>query len=138
MDKYKKPRWALADVAQLAGASSHNRKVVDLKPGQGTYISCGFCPQSRHIQEATNQCFSFSFPLSLPLSKRAMKKMSLGEDLKKTQHAEWKKPDTKDYILCESTHRKFWTRVRQKANQWFLSVGVGDRRKAWGKFLVAT
>ena len=87
---------ALASVAQLVGASSSNQKVVDLIPGDGTFLGTGFDPgpglgvydpQSRCVWEATNQCFSLtliflslSLPLSLPLSSKAMKKMSLEED----------------------------------------------------------
>ena len=60
--------------------------------GQGTYPGCGFDPQSGHIREATNRCFSLtSMFLSLPpfLSLQSQEKkrkqwkainMSLGED----------------------------------------------------------
>ena len=37
---------ALADVAQLVGAFSHNWRVAGLIPSQGTYLGCGFDPQS--------------------------------------------------------------------------------------------
>ena len=51
-----------------------HQKVVDLIPGQGTYLGCRFCPQSECVWEAANQSFlhqwlSLSVCLSLfPLS----------------------------------------------------------------------
>ena len=56
---------ALACVAQLVGAPSHKPK------------ECGFYPQLRGAQEATNQCFSHtnvSLPrsLSLKLKKKEL------------------------------------------------------------------
>ena len=50
----------LAGVARLTGISSHNLKVAGLIPSQDTYLGCGFNPQSRSIQEITNQCFSLT------------------------------------------------------------------------------
>ena len=82
---------ALASVAQLVGSSSCDWKVVGLISGQGTYLGCGFhpqslTPQSRCIREAADQCFSLELmflSFSLPLSLKAMKKkMSLGENKK--------------------------------------------------------
>ena len=73
----------LAGVAHLVGVSSHNQRVVGSIPGQGTYLGFGFSPWSWSVQEATNWCSCLSLKfLSLPssLSKRAMKKMSSGED----------------------------------------------------------
>ena len=60
---------ALAGMAQLVGAPSLNRKVAGLIPSQGTYPGCGFVPQFRGIQEATNQCFSLSLLLFLKATK---------------------------------------------------------------------
>ena len=40
---------ALAGVAQLVGALSHNWKVVGSIPGQVTYLGCGFDPLSGRI-----------------------------------------------------------------------------------------
>ena len=93
---------ALAGVAQLVGALSHNQNVAGSKPGQGTYPGCELIPHpgacnSRpgHIQEAPNQCFSLA-PMFLPLpsslsksnekkciqvrvKKKNLKVLSLGE-----------------------------------------------------------
>ena len=73
-------------VAPLAGVLSCNQKVASSIPNQGTYLGCGFVPQSGCMHEAMNQCFSLS---SMFLSSclhsylKVMKKMSSGEDLKK-------------------------------------------------------
>ena len=42
----KEAHLALAGVAQLVGALSRSRKVAGSIPGQGTYLGCGFHPQS--------------------------------------------------------------------------------------------
>ena len=38
--------FALASVAQLVGAWSHNQDVTESIPGQGTHLGCNFKPQS--------------------------------------------------------------------------------------------
>ena len=40
---------ALASVAQLVGPLSLNQRVASLTPYQGTYLDCGFDPQSGHV-----------------------------------------------------------------------------------------
>ena len=69
--------YALAGMAQLVGASSHNPKVVGSISSEGAYLGCRFNPWSRCLQEATNQCCSLALMfLSLPssLSLKAMRK----------------------------------------------------------------
>ena len=66
--------------AHLVGVLSYNRKVAGLIPGQVPCLGCGFDSPSgrcnfwfRHIQKATNRCFSLeSMFLSLPFSLKAM------------------------------------------------------------------
>ena len=74
---------ALASVAQLVGALSHNRKVAGLVPAQDTYLGCGFHPQSGSVQSPVwvhlggNQSMLLSHidgSLSFPLSLKEMKK----------------------------------------------------------------
>ena len=74
-------RRALASMAQLVGASSHNQKVAGSIPSQGTYLGCGLIPSMHMIAgpgvygrqpiDATlsHKCFSISFPLSLKAMK---------------------------------------------------------------------
>ena len=50
-----------------------HQKVMGLMPGHAIYLGCGFDPQSGHVGEATDQCFSpilkfLSLSLSPPLS----------------------------------------------------------------------
>ena len=63
-------------VAQLVECSPRNQKVAGSIPGQGPGLGCGLGPQSGHVWEATDQCFSLtsmflslSFSLPAPLSK---------------------------------------------------------------------
>ena len=77
---------ALAIVAQVVGASSHNLLVAGSISGQGTCLGCGFHPQCRHIWEGSQltllshiNCFSLSLRRSL---KSMKKQMSSGEDKK--------------------------------------------------------
>ena len=70
---------ALATLAQLVGASSHNQEVVGLISDHGSYQGCGFNPRSRCVQKITDRCFSLSLPVSLKAMK---KKMSLDEHQK--------------------------------------------------------
>ena len=58
---------ALVNMAQLVGSHPTNWKVEGFIPCQGTCLGCRFGPQSGHMQEATNQCFSTSLSPSLPL-----------------------------------------------------------------------
>ena len=65
---------ALTGVAELVGCCP--AKVTSSIPCQGTCLPCRFCPQSGHVREATNRCFSLtsvflslSFSLPFPLSK---------------------------------------------------------------------
>ena len=55
-----------------------DEKGVGSIPAQGTYPGCGGDPQSGHVQEATNRCFS----LFLSLSPNSLKSVntSLGEE----------------------------------------------------------
>ena len=59
-------------MAQLVGCHPANQKVTSSIPSQGTCLGCRFGPQSGHIWEAINRCFSlfpsFSFPLSLKIN----------------------------------------------------------------------
>ena len=61
-----------------------DRKVMSLIPSQGTHLGCKYNPCSGCVQEGSQSMFfSFSFlslPPSLPLSLKAMGKMSSGED----------------------------------------------------------
>ena len=52
----------LASVAQLVGVSSwsHRPKGHRFIPGQGTRLGCGFDPQSGHVEEAMDWCFSLT------------------------------------------------------------------------------
>ena len=50
----KKNDFCPGQVAQLVGTLSPKGKVVGLIPGQGSYLGCGFDPQSKCIWEATN------------------------------------------------------------------------------------
>ena len=90
---FEKISSALDGMRQLVEVSSHNKKVVGLILGQGTYLGCRFDLRSHIPNMGTygkqsidacllHQCFSISLPLSLPLSLQAMKKMSWGEDKK--------------------------------------------------------
>ena len=78
-------RRALASMAQLVGASSHNQNVVGLIPGQGTCLGCGSIPSPVRYNTlfgyvGSNQSMFLS--LSLPFSK-SNEKMSSGKDTKK-------------------------------------------------------
>ena len=69
------PGW----VTWLVGALSHAPR------------GCGYDPQSRHVQEATDQCFSFtsmflSNPLPLSLKHKKSINISSGEDLNPPPH----------------------------------------------------
>ena len=58
-----------ASVAQWVGVSFCRPKCYGSIPSQGTCLGCGFSPQSGHVQEATDQCFSLTsmfLSLSLP------------------------------------------------------------------------
>ena len=58
-----------------------DQKVAGLIPGQGTCQGCGFCPQLGRIWKAASQYLSLMLMFLSPTPK-AMKKMSLGKDLK--------------------------------------------------------
>ena len=73
-------------VAHLVGHHPTKWKVASSIPGQGKCLGCGFSPQSGHIREAANKCFSYisvSLALFLPpfprpsLSKRKKKQFWL-------------------------------------------------------------
>ena len=49
---------ALIGVAQLVEHYPAKQKVTSLIPGQGMYLGCTFGPQSVHVREATDRCFS--------------------------------------------------------------------------------
>ena len=78
------------DWAALAGWPSwlehgpeHQRAVASI-PSQGTYLGCGFVPQSGCMWEAINErifltLIFFSLPVSLPLALKLIN-ISLGED----------------------------------------------------------
>ena len=75
---------ALDGVAQLVGCHPVNQNVVDLTPGQGTCLGCRFSPQQGSVQEATDQCFSFtsmflslSFSLCSSLSRTNTRKKAI-------------------------------------------------------------
>ena len=87
---------------------SEHQKGVGSVAGQGTGLGCGFDPQSGHVWEATDCCFSPSSPPTppppLPLSLKSMN-MSSGEDLKKS--AQWfcmKCFNFTDYVVCIIKH----------------------------------
>ena len=56
-------------------------------PGQDTYPGCGFDHLSGYIQEATDQYFSLSFFLTLPLALKSVN-LSLGEEFFKKRSME--------------------------------------------------
>ena len=71
----------VAHVAQLVGCHPTNQKFAGLIPSQDTCLGCMFGPQSGHMQEATDQCFSltsvilfFYFSLLSPLCRISKRK----------------------------------------------------------------
>ena len=72
---------ALAGMAQLVGALSHDRKILGLIPGQGTYLGVGPVPYSVYSRQPINVSLSHQC-LSLPLSP-SLRAMSSGKDKKK-------------------------------------------------------
>ena len=78
--------------ARLVGVLSMHQMAVGSIPCQGTYLGCRCDPQSGYVQEATDQHFSLSHPLTLPLSLKSIN-ISLGvsEDLKKPTDDSWAK-----------------------------------------------
>ena len=47
---FKNMSLALANVAQVVGMLSRNRRVEGLVPDQGTYQGCRFSPRSVHVK----------------------------------------------------------------------------------------
>lgn len=73
LESFAQARW----LSWLEREPVH-QKVCGLVSGQGTYRGFGFEPQSRHIREETNGCFShINVLLALFLNKL---KTSSGED----------------------------------------------------------
>ena len=77
----------VVSVAQWVGASSHNQRVSDLIPSQGTYLGCGFDPQSGHVQSLVRACTGGNPSMLLsctevslsPFLSKSNEKMSLGK-----------------------------------------------------------
>ena len=105
---------ALAHVAQLVGALTHNRRVVGSIPSQGTNSGCRFISWSRLVQilvqvrMGDNQSMLLSrfnvSSLCLPLSLKALKKMSLRED-KKNFNKRYKNTYILSVLLSIQSHR---------------------------------
>ena len=136
LTELKKKRLALAGVAQLVRASSHNQKVAGLIFSWGTYLGCGFDPWSMHVWSPVwthlggNQCFSLtlmflSLPLSLPFSLRSNEKMSSGEDQKKTWRKMHRPVPPMTFTKCIS-HRDVITakKLKQKSPKCYRILSV--------------
>ena len=74
----KRRSITLTSMAQLVGHRPIKQKVTHLMPGQGTCLGFRFGPQTWHVPEATDGCFSLTltlmflflcFSLPSPLSK---------------------------------------------------------------------
>ena len=64
----KNTKQAVSGVSQWVECCLANWKVAGLIPSLSTCLGCGFSPQSRHVWQATNRCFSFTLiVLYLPL-----------------------------------------------------------------------
>ena len=57
---WRQGRFRPGQVAQLVGASSQTPKGCSSIPSQGTCLGCRWDPWLEHVQEANDQCFSFT------------------------------------------------------------------------------